>query len=271
VVSAGEANDWKPWTGPLAFVIAFIAAGVVGIVVVLAAFGGHPSTHQLNHPGPAVTDISSALGELVFVAAAIVAASWAAQPRPEQFGLRRPRLALWQVVLLVIAVFLAFLAVSYVWLALVSQHTNERYLVKDVGAHSGIAGVLVACALFCVLAPFCEEFLFRGMIFGALRNWRGPWPAAIIAGIIFGLAHVGSAPVVDLVPLAVLGALLCGVRQLTGSIYPCIALHSLNNALALVQNAGWGTGAFFAILAGSYLVIAAAILLGQRTLRLRLV
>ena len=94
--------------------------------------------------------------------------------------------------------------------------------------------------VFCVVAPICEEFLFRGFIFGALRNWRGPWIAAAITGVLFGALHAASAPAADLVPLAALGMLLCAVRQLTGSLYPAIALHALNNAIALGADESWG-------------------------------
>ena len=60
-----------------------------------------------------------------------------------------------------------------------------------------------------VIAPIVEEFFFRGFFFGALRNWHGVWPAALITGVVFGCIHVGSAPIGFLVPLAFLGFILC--------------------------------------------------------------
>ena len=57
-----------------------------------------------------------------------------------------------------------------------------------------------------------------------------------MTGILFGLAHLGSAPSQYLVPLGFLGFVLCLVRWRTGSLYPCMALHSANNALALGVN-----------------------------------
>ena len=58
--------------------------------------------------------------------------------------------------------------------------------------------------LVAVVAPIAEEFFFRGFFFGALRNWRGLWPAAIITGLVFGAIHVGSAEAAFLLPLALL-------------------------------------------------------------------
>jgi membrane protease YdiL (CAAX protease family) len=126
---------------------------------------------------------------------------------------------------------------------------------------------LVGAAVFvCVIAPIAEETFFRGFFFGALRRWRvtvagrdlGTLLAAIVTGIVFGLAHVGSAPAKYLVPLAFLGFMLCLVRWQTRSLYPCIALHSVNNSLALgINELHWQAGEIFALIAGSLLVIAA--------------
>ncbi len=57
---------------------------------------------------------------------------------------------------------------------------------------------------------------------------------------MFGGVHTGSAPVVDLIPLASLGFGLCLLYRYTGSLYPCIATHCLNNCLAFGALEGWG-------------------------------
>jgi CAAX protease family protein len=117
----------------------------------------------------------------------------------------------------------------------------------------------------CVLAPIAEEFFFRGFIFGALRRWRitvrghelGPWVAAVLTGILFGLAHTGSASSQYLIPLGFLGFVLCLVRWRTRSLYPCMVLHSANNSLALgVNQLNWNGGEIIALMLGSLLLIA---------------
>ena len=42
-----------------------------------------------------------------------------------------------------------------------------------------------------------------------------------------------------LVPLAVFGFVLCLLYWRTGSLYPCIALHALNNCLAFGVSQNW--------------------------------
>jgi membrane protease YdiL (CAAX protease family) len=93
--------------------------------------------------------------------------------------------------------------------------------------------------LVAVVAPIAEEFFFRGFFFGALRNWKGPWPAAIITGLVFGSIHVGSAEAAFLLPLAFFGFALCLLRERTGSLYPGIALHCMNNSLAFGVSQHW--------------------------------
>ncbi|HWF74991.1 MAG TPA: CPBP family intramembrane glutamic endopeptidase, partial [Solirubrobacteraceae bacterium] len=97
------------------------------------------------------------------------------------------------------------------------------------------------------------EFFFRGFIFGQLRSWLrarawGPWVAALITGLLFGAAHTGSAAVKYLVPLAFLGFLLCLLRWKTGSLYPGMAMHSVNNSLAFgIDELHWHAGKLIAM------------------------
>ena len=96
-----------------------------------------------------------------------------------------------------------------------------------------------------MVAPICEEFLFRGYIFTALRNWKGTWPAAVITGLIFGGVHAGSAPALDLAPLAALGFGLCLLYRYTGLAVPLLRrpraqqLHRLLRASSTGTRTSW--------------------------------
>lgn len=146
-----------------------------------------------------------------------------------QFGLRPT--PFWRAVGTTAAIGIAFLLCLVVWNALVHPPTEK--VLEQIGTGVFSAG------LTCVVAPICEEFLFRGFIFTALRNWRGTLPAALITALLFGAVHVGSAPALDLVPLAGLGFALCLLYRRTGSLYPCIVVHSVNNSVAFGTLAKW--------------------------------
>jgi hypothetical protein len=156
-----------------------------------------------------------------------------------QFGLRPPRLRWRRAVLLIVALLIGFVLFSAIWSEILNVSTREKVL-EQLGANEGTGLLLLSAALTCVIAPICEEFLFRGFIFSALCNWKGPWPAALLTGLVFGGIHVGSAPAVDLVPLGVFGFGLCLLYRYSGSLYPCIAAHSLNNSLAFGALESWG-------------------------------
>ena len=66
--------------------------------------------------------------------------------------------------------------------------------------------------------------------------------AAVIDGLVFGLIHFegGTDGLLIVPPLAVLGIVFCLVYERTRSLYPVIALHSLNNSIAYAAQADGG-------------------------------
>ena len=106
-------------------------------------------------------------------------------------------------------------------------HGTDK-LPSELGATHSTAALVAAAVFVCAIAPMAEEFFFRGFIFGGLRNIPlrigrfdgSPWLAAVITGILFGLAHTGSASSKYLIPLGFLGFVLCLVRWRTRLAVP---------------------------------------------------
>jgi membrane protease YdiL (CAAX protease family) len=235
-------------------VLAGLLAGIVGTIIVDLAAGG------ASNPGPAATVIADIVFDLGFVAAALWIVSRVGRLRPADFGDRRVRLRTAFTAFWVSAV--AYYLVTAVYAA-IFRPPNDK-LPSDLGVTHSTAALIAAAVFVCVVAPVCEEFFFRGFFFGVLRRIRvivmgrevGTWIAAVLTGILFGLAHLGSAPIQDLIPLGFLGFVLCLIRWRTGSLYPCMALHSANNALALgVNQLSWSAAAIAGLVLGSWLVI----------------
>lgn len=224
------ADRWKPWFGPVALIGGFVIGIVAGAVILLAVHGSGAA--HLTTLSPGETDGATAIQDLGFVATAVMLARIVGRVTPQDFGLRLTEK--WRRAIVVVPLaFVLFLVLSAAWLALVNQTGQEKELVKDLVGGGGTFDVLAASAVTCVVAPMCEELVFRGFLFRSLRNWRGFWPAALITGALFGAVHGASAPAVDLLPLAFLGVLLCAIYQWSGSLYPCIALHAINNSISL--------------------------------------
>ena len=88
-----------------------------------------------------------------------------------------------------------------------------------------------------VLPGICEEIAFRGVLLYGLRRRFRPAALAVVAGVIFGLFHVD---LFRIVPVSYLGIVLTGVTLATGSIFPAMLWHALNNAVALAPSyLGW--------------------------------
>jgi membrane protease YdiL (CAAX protease family) len=256
------APSWPPWTAPVALIAGLVLAALGAILVDLPALAfGVKLTSSHTPPGLAIAD--TFVQDLAFVLAAVYCARLGGRVvRSWQFGLRPPgvgwRSAAGKIVLLL----LAFLVLSIAWVAIF--HPSEEKLLEKLGTNEGTALLLLSAALTCVVAPICEEILFRGFIFTALRNWRGTLTAALIAGLLFGGVHAGSAPALDLVPLAALGFGLCLLYRRTGSLYPCFLAHALNNSIAFASLENWTWWQGLALILGAFAGIGAVVLASKR-------
>ncbi|MGC7870835.1 CPBP family intramembrane glutamic endopeptidase [Desulfosporosinus sp. SYSU MS00001] len=108
-----------------------------------------------------------------------------------------------------------------------SPPTTDVY-TKLLGQSSGAALVL-NLLLAGVLAPLVEETMFRGLIFGSLRTYCGKWTAAVISAAIFSGLHFQA---YGFIPRFILGIALVYLYDKYKSLYPNVALHSLNNIIA---------------------------------------
>jgi len=253
---------WPAWTAAVALIGGLAFSLVAGLLldVPAALIFGVKITNENLPPGLSIAD--TVVQDIGFVLAAVYCAHLGGRAvRSWQFGLRRPGAGWPRAVAMICVLLFAFLVLSVAWSAIF--HPEEETLLKSLGSNEGTALLLLSAALTCVVAPICEEFLFRGFIFTALRSWQGTWPAALLTGLLFGGVHVGSAPALDLVPLAGLGFGLCLLYRYSGSLYPCMIAHSLNNSVAFASLEGWGWQTA-ALIAGSLLGIGALVLLFKR-------
>jgi membrane protease YdiL (CAAX protease family) len=230
-------TNWRPWTALIALIGGLVLAAVGGLVVDLPAlaFGVKLTS---SHTPPGLTILDTVVQDVAFVLAAVYCAKLGANVvRSWQFGLRRPGIGWGSSAGFVVLLLVLFIVLSVIWSEVFNPEKEE--LLKTLGTNEGTVLLLASAVLTCVVAPICEEMLFRGYIFTALRNWKGTLPAALITAIVFGGVHVGSAPALDLVPLAGLGFGLCLLYRYTGSLYPCMIAHSLNNSLAFSSLESW--------------------------------
>jgi membrane protease YdiL (CAAX protease family) len=222
----GTAPRWPAWYAGVGFLVALIATLVV-VGIVAAATGA-----TTDDEDPTFTIIATFLQGMIFIGTAVLFASFTRKPRPEHFGLRPTRL--WPAAGWAALGMLSFYALVALYSVIV-QPDAEQTVAQDLGADQGTFGMIAAGFMVICVAPFAEEFFFRGFFYRALRT---RWPvlgAAAIDGLLFGVIHYdfsGADALLILPPLGILGFIFCLVYERTGSIYPVIAMHAFNNAIA---------------------------------------
>ncbi len=97
--------------------------------------------------------------------------------------------------------------------------------------------ILLAFFTLVVLAPICEEFLFRGYLYGKVRRYYNAFWTIILTSLVFGLMHVYAGPDLPLqwnvmIGTAVLAVFIAILREYTGSIWAGILVHMLKNGVA---------------------------------------
>lgn len=92
---------------------------------------------------------------------------------------------------------------------------------------SGVGLVLLGVGLV-VVAPIVEEFFFRGLLMGALRD-RLPTAAAVgVSSAVFGATHFQP---LQFLGLAVAGAVFAMAAVVGGRLAPAIIVHAAFNAV----------------------------------------
>lgn len=106
-----------------------------------------------------------------------------------------------------------------------TSNVQEGY---QSAAGSGTLMLLATLALGSVATPIGEEFLWRGVLTNALSRY-GAWVAVLVSAAAFALAH-GVNPVM---PVAfVVGVANALLLRRTGSVWPGVFAHGVNNALS---------------------------------------
>jgi len=220
-----------------------VIAGIAAIVV-LFVFG----RAKLDDFSPAVLYenldvmfISNSIGQILFLGLftwLVARLSATRSDRPRFLRLMQPSNATQNYVLAFLIVMVAQpLIMVLAWINL-QYPFSETYLafeqnqLKLIEDYLRSDHVLVFTLFHVAIVPaFCEEILFRGYVLSNFQRSMLPWVAIVLSGLLFGLYHVR---LTQLIPLSVLGMLLAWMTIRTGSIWPAVVAHFVNNASAVI-------------------------------------
>ena len=110
---------------------------------------------------------------------------------------------------------------------------------QEVGFSVYLAGIdrVVAFIILIVVAPIAEELIFRGWLYGKLRPMlsarmsdRASMLISIfLVSLLFGIVHLQWNVGVNVFAMSIV---LCGLREITGTVYAGILTHMIKNGVA---------------------------------------
>ena len=78
--------------------------------------------------------------------------------------------------------------------------------------------------LYAIVGPLADEIFFRGFLYAGLRNRFGVAWGLVLGAVLFGLFRF---PLTLMVPLAVMGAILAAMYEISGSLWPGIMARAV--------------------------------------------
>lgn len=155
-------------------------------------------------------------------------------PMAETFHFRKtPARQIVVAALLPIAGYPVLMYINTAWMGFLMLLGIEPLGTELPGLNSGI-GILMALLSVGLAPALAEEMLFRGPILAGYKR-HGKWFAVCATGVLFALMHGQLEGVWS---LAALGILLGLMTWESGSIWPSVVFHFMNNAVAVLLSAG---------------------------------
>lgn len=208
------------------------------VLLLLVLYAGSAATVHFGIWGTAVN-------ELIMLAVPLAVVWYVKSDVRTLFSLNRPKLRrIPGSVLLYAGVYCLMLAVSAVLMRLFPGSSENLTETFSVITEQPLSVQLFVIAF---MPAVCEEVLFRGFLFGSLREQfhrslqntaygmklrrdHSLGLAILISALVFGAFHMS---LVKLLPTAMLGAAFAYIVSRTGSIYVTVLLHFFNNTFSV--------------------------------------
>jgi len=190
---------------------------------------GYSSRLSEGKPDPQILyERSTAIGTVIQDGIVLALVLWIAASRRDLLALRRPE-SIGRALGLLGAAVVAIYVFEGIYGALAHPGNEQGLTPKHWEPHHAAAYV-VNGLIICTVIPFVEELTYRGVGYSLLERF-GRWPAILLVGVLFGLAH---GLFVSLPVIVAFGCALAWIRSVTRSVFPGMAVHALFNLIALV-------------------------------------
>lgn len=246
---------WTAFAVVLASLLTFMVASAVMFLVAIWVVHGGIDLQTFGDPDRLAEVTRSRIGfvialllpQLFLILPCLLAAWLSPLPFGRRLGLVRGHWPVWAWIGAMLATPLVGMSSGVV----ASLFMEESEHLKEIGKvfrDHGQSGFLIPMALMIGATPaICEELLFRGYLQTRLTRglqpfwsrwtgqsvarWAGPAMGIFLASILFAAFHFDWVHVITVFPI---GLFLGVVTYLSGSLFPAMLGHFLNNTLSVV-------------------------------------
>lgn len=151
----------------------------------------------------------------------------------ETFRLKRPSAG--HLLLTTLMVFCAYFLMNFLFdlqmsYKLAAPEEIEAIVKKMEMVNSAVnLGAFLAVAVLALLPAVVEEFFFRGVMLAGLENAFSKGLAILVAGMLFGILHLGESEV-----MMILGIVLAYITVKGDSIFLAVYGHFLFNLISVI-------------------------------------
>jgi uncharacterized protein len=121
---------------------------------------------------------------------------------------------------------LVALPASRVYIKVAGAHASSAVGAAFAGVRAGWPAAVAVFLVVAIVAPFCEEIVYRGLLWGAVERRWGRWVALAVTTVIFAVAHLEFTRFALLLVVAIPVAL---ARLYSGNLTAAIIAHQATN------------------------------------------
>jgi membrane protease YdiL (CAAX protease family) len=178
---------------------------------------------------------------LLFVGVGIMAIARASWHIPlSDIGMTKPHISPVGLIVLLLSPFAVLLmswgarSIAPWWQGIVHVAPLDRTTVLTAFHGLPLSTALMVVHIV-IVAPVCEEVLFRGVLQFQLARWLPAWAVVLIIPLVSILFAVGHEDLGALLSYVGAGLVFGLVAQMTRSIWPAIIVHALVNGLFVLM------------------------------------
>lgn len=117
---------------------------------------------------------------------------------------------------------------ALLWTTIVGEDATSAAGLVFGGARGTWAWAVAVFVLIAIIAPICEEIVYRGLLWGAVDQRWGRWVAFGVTTVVFSVAHFE----LTRTPLLLIVAIPIGLARLyTDNLSASIVAHQVTNLL----------------------------------------